>query len=68
MASLVVEQFRDTQASVVAAHELGSCGSWAPEHRLLAVEHGLSCSTACGSSWTRDRTNVPCIDRQILYH
>ena len=24
------------------------CGSWALEHRLVLVEHGLSCSTACG--------------------
>ena len=30
------------------------------------VEHGLSCPTAQGSSWTRDRTCVLCIGRQIL--
>ena len=48
------------------AHGLSSCGSRALERRLMA--HGLSCSTACGSSWTRDRTCVACIGRRILNH
>ena len=32
------------------------------------MAHGLSCSTACGSSWSRDRTRVPCTGRRILNH
>ena len=32
------------------------------------VAHGLSCPTHVGSSWTRDRTRVPCIGRRILNH
>ena len=38
--------------SVVASHRLQSTGS-------LAVAYGLSCSMACGSSWTRDPSHVP---------
>ena len=36
------------QASVVEARGLGSCSSWALEHRLSGCGHRLSCSTACG--------------------
>ena len=36
------------QASVVVAHGLSSCGSWALECRLNSMVHGLSCSVACG--------------------
>ena len=32
------------------------------------MAHGLSCSAACGSSWTRAQTRVPCIGRRILNH
>ena len=32
------------------------------------MAHGLSCSTTCGSSWTRARTHVPYIGRGILNH
>ena len=28
--------------------QVSSCDSWAPEHRLIAVVHGLCCSAACG--------------------
>ena len=36
------------RASVVAAHELVNCGSWALKHSLVVVAHRLSCSVACG--------------------
>ena len=40
-------------------------GTWAS----VAVVHRASCSPQhVGSSWTRDRTCVPCIGRQILNH
>ena len=32
------------------------------------MAHGLSCSLQVGSSWTRDRTHVPCLGRQIPIH
>ena len=35
---------------------------------LVVSVHGLSCSEANGSSWTRDGTHVSCINRWILYH
>ena len=38
-----------TRASAVAAHRLGSCGSWALESGAVVVAHGLSCSAACGN-------------------
>ena len=34
----------------------------------VVVAHWPSCSVACGTSQTRARTRVPCIDRQILNH
>ena len=46
-------------ASVVVAHVLSSCGSWALEHRLNNCECGLSCSAACGI-FTDQRPN-PCL-------
>ena len=49
------------RASVVVAHRLQRAGS-------VVVAHGLSCSVACGISWTRARTHVPCIGRRILNH
>ena len=45
---------------LVAGHRLqGSQAS-------AALAHGLGCSTHVQSSWTRDRTSVPCIGRRIL--
>ena len=55
-----LQQLRRT-GSVVVARRLQSTGS-------VVVAHGLSCSTAWGSSRTRARTHVPCIGRQILNH
>ena len=54
---------------VIAAHGLSSGGSWALEHAgsnncsmgLVALQH-------VWYSWSRDRTRVPCISRQILIH
>ena len=59
--SLVEHRFSGVQASVVAAHGLGTCASLALELRctgLVALQH-------VGSSQTRDQTHVPCIDRWI---
>ena len=49
-------QTLDARVSVVA-----ECGS-------VVVALVLSCSEAYGSSWTRDQTHVPCIDRHVLNH
>ena len=38
VASLVQHGLQGTQASVAAAHELGSCCSWASEHRLKSCD------------------------------
>ena len=57
------------QPSVVAARRLISCGSQALEHRLSSCSaQGLVAVQHVGLSWTRDRTLVPCIGRQILNH
>ena len=54
-ASFIVESgLSGLWASVVAAHGLSSCGTWA-----VAPGH-------VASSHTRDQTCVPSIDRQIL--
>ena len=37
-----------TQASVVVARRLSSCGSWAKSAGSVVVTHRLSCSAACG--------------------
>ena len=56
------------QASVVVARGLSS-GSRALERRLSSCgDMGLVAPRHVGSSWTRDRTHVPCIGRQILNH
>ena len=55
-------------ASAVAAHGLSSCDSRARERGSVVVLHQLSCPMACGSSWTRGKTHVPCTGRQILHH
>ena len=34
----------------------------------VVVAHGISCLTACQSSWTRDQTHVPCIGRWTFNH
>ena len=59
-------QALSTLASVVSARRLSSCSS-------RALELGLcSCGTHAPwhveSSWTRDRTHVPCTDRRIPIH
>ena len=45
---LIAEASLVSRASVVVANGLGSCGSWALEHRLGSCVHGLSCSLGCG--------------------
>ena len=58
-----------TQASVVVASGLSSCGSRALEHRLSSCgARALVAPRHVGSSWTRARTRVPCIGRRILNH
>ena len=57
-----------TQASVVVAHGLSSCGSWALECRLSIWCMGLVAMQQVGSSRNRDRTCVPCIGRWTLKH
>ena len=47
-AALVEHEPQGTRASVVAAHGLSSCGSWALERRFRSVAHRLSCPTARG--------------------
>ena len=43
--------------SVVQAHGLDSCGTWA----LVALRH-------MGPPQIRNQTHIPCIGTQILYH
>ena len=59
-----------TWASVVAVHELSSCGLRALERRLSSCGActGLVAPQHVGSSCTRARARVPCIGRQILNH
>ena len=45
------------KATIVATHELRSCGSWAPEQ--VAVVHRLSCSVASGIF--PDQRSNPCL-------
>ena len=40
-----------------------SCGTWAQQ--LLCM--GLSASQPVGSSWTRDQTHIPYIDRRVVH-
>ena len=61
--------------SLVAAHGLlTAAASLAAEHGLSGAQasvvavHELSCPWHVESSWTRDRTHVPCIGRWILNH
>ena len=54
-----------------ASHRDGfsRCWAWAPDTwASVAVVQGFSCSSACGSSWTRNWTCILCIGRQILTH
>ena len=47
----------------------GACGlQWLQHLSSVVVVHGLSCSWHMESSWTRDRTDIQCITRQILSH
>ena len=58
-----------TQASVVVARGLGSCGSQALECRLNSCgAWGLVAPWHVRSSRSRARTHVPCIGRWILNH
>ena len=55
-------------ASVVVANGLGSCGSWALEHRLGSCVHGLSCSLGCGVFLAGiEPTSLTLAGRWILY-
>ena len=55
VASLVVEQgFKGTWASVVAAHGLSSCSSWALEHRFNSFGAWAKLLWHVGSSQIRD--------------
>ena len=54
---LAVRGFLVAGASLIAECGLSSCGTTG----LVALRH-------VGSSRARDRTHVPCIGRQILYH
>ena len=55
---------------------LSSCGTWGQQLWLMGSRAqasqlwrtGLAAPRHVGSSWTRDRTRVPCIGRQILNH
>ena len=48
------------------------CCTWAfscyrdPGLLFIAFEHGLVALRHVGSSWTRDRTHVPCISRRVV--
>ena len=44
------------------------CGYWTLEHGLQLRSMGLVALQYVGSSWTRNRTRVPCIDRWMLNH
>ena len=55
-------------ASVVAVRGLISCGLRALELWLSSCGAVLVVLQHVGSSWTRDRTSVPCIARWILNH
>ena len=54
------------QASVVEARGLGSCSSWALEHRLRVVATGFIAPQHVGFFQIRDWTSAYCIRRQIL--
>ena len=53
-ASVVVASGLSSWSSRALGHWLNSCGTWALWH--------------VGSSWTRERTSIPCILRWILNH
>ena len=56
--------------SHVVKHGFCSYSSWAPECQLTQWLWctGLAAPMHVGSFWTRDRTRVSCIGRQILIH
>ena len=62
VASLVVEH----RLQVRGLQQLWLTGSRAPAQQLWCT--GLVAPWHVGSSWTRARTHVPCIGRQILNH
>ena len=52
------------QTSVVAAHGLSSCGSWATKSAgLVVVAQGLSCSMVCGIFPDQGPNLCPCFGR-----
>ena len=58
-------------ASAAVARGLTNCSSWASEHRLNVVAHGLRCSVTCGI--LLDQGSNPCplhwrADSQPLYY
>ena len=60
VASLVAEpRPQGTQASVVGAHEINSCGSWVQSTGVIVVAHGLSCLSA--SLHLPDQALNPCL-------
>ena len=61
---LCVARALPVRVSVVAAQWLSSCNLWnlGLWHMSLVAPHAVE------SSWTRDRTQVPCIAGQILIH
>ena len=64
VASLVAEHGCSAmRASVVAAHGLSNCGSWALESSLNSCGTGLVVPLHVESSQTRDQTDVLCIEK-----
>ena len=69
VASLVAEHgLYGMQAPVAVVPGLSSCGSQALEKSQQLWYTGFIAPWHMGSSWTRDRTCVSRIGRQILYH
>ena len=53
----------------IAVHWASRCRAQALGHvGSVVVEHGLSCSTACGSFLDRDRSSLLCIARWMFNH
>lgn len=55
-------------ASVAVVPALGSCSSWAPEHRLRSWGAVSAALRHVGSSEIKACTHVFCIGRQMLHH
>ena len=66
---IVVHGFLIAVASLVWSTGCGHIGFSTWWHTgSVVVEHGLSCSVACGIFLDQNRTCVSCIGRQILIH